>query len=80
MDNIPLDTQSMKHLTSALKDLKEIKGYKSPIDLKEQEARIRKLELEAAFREEDDDKPSGVVLIPAITEEITPPTKGESNG
>lgn len=47
MDAIPLDTQSMKHLTSALKDLKEIKGFKSNIDLREQEARIRNLEKQA---------------------------------
>lgn len=47
MDTVPLDTQSMKHLTSALKDLKEIKGYKSELDLKEQMARIAKLEKEA---------------------------------
>lgn len=43
MDTVPLDTQSMKHLTSALKDLKEIKGYKSAADMREQEARINKL-------------------------------------
>ena len=73
MDTVPLDTQSMKHLTSALKDLKEIKGYKSAADMREQEARIKKLEIEAAFREEDDDKPSGVVLMPAIAEDIKPP-------
>ena len=47
MDAIPLDTQSMKHLTSALKDLKEIKGYKSDADMREQEARIRNLQKQA---------------------------------
>ena len=47
MDAIPLDTQSMKHLTSALKDLKEIKGFKSDADMREQEARIRNLEKQA---------------------------------
>lgn len=47
MDAIPLDTQSMKHLTSALKDLKEIKGFKSNADMREQEARIRNLERQA---------------------------------
>ena len=47
MDTIPLDTQSMKHLTSALKDLKEIKGFKSDADMREQEARIRNLERQA---------------------------------
>ena len=47
MDAVPLDTQSMKHLTSALKDLKEIKGFKSDADMREQEARIRNLERQA---------------------------------
>lgn len=79
MDAVPLDTQSMKHLTSALKDLKDIKGYKSAEDLREQNARIKKLEAEIAFREEDDDKPSGVVLIPPITEELKPPCKEDNS-
>ena len=48
--------------------------------MREQEARIKKLQLEAAFREEDDDKPSGVVLIPAIAEDIKPPIEEESDG
>ena len=52
METMVVDTQSVKHLTSALKDLKEIKGYKSAMDLKEQEARIAKLQREA---EKDDD-------------------------
>lgn len=42
-----IDSQSLKHFTSALKDLKEIKGFKSDLDLKEQEARIAKLQKEA---------------------------------
>lgn len=46
-ENIPLDTKAIKELTSALKDLKDIKGYKSPKDLEEQEARIDKLRREA---------------------------------
>jgi hypothetical protein len=37
-------TQALKHLTSALKDLREIKGIKSDADMREQEARIRNLE------------------------------------
>lgn len=60
MDAIPLDTQSMKHLTSALKDLKEIKGVKSAIDLKEQEARIDKLRREA---ERDDDTTNEIEIV-----------------
>jgi hypothetical protein len=53
MDAIPLDTQSMKHLTSALKDLKDIKGFKSDADMREQEARIRNLEKQAEKDEND---------------------------
>ena len=45
MDTI--DSQSLKHFTSALKDIKDIKGFKSDIDLREQEARIAKLQREA---------------------------------
>lgn len=41
-----VDSQSIKHFTSALKDIKDIKGYKSELDLKEQSARIAKLEKE----------------------------------
>ena len=51
VETIPLDmmssTQALKHLTSALKDLKEIKGYKSDADMREQEARIRNLQKQA---------------------------------
>ena len=46
-----LDSQSIKHYTSALKDLKDIKGIKSDIDLREQEARIDKLQKEAKTEE-----------------------------
>ena len=60
MDNMPLDTQSMKHLTSALKDLKDIKGYKSEADMREQEARIAKLQREA---ERDDDAVNEIEVV-----------------
>ena len=56
MDAIPLDTQSMKHLTSALKDLKEIKGFKSDADMREQEARIRNLQRQAEADSKDDNE------------------------
>ena len=74
------DPDSIKKLTSAIKDLKDIKGIKSDADIREQEARIKKLEMEASFRGEDDDKPSGVVLIPPIADEINPPGKEASDG
>lgn len=47
-----VDTQSFKQLTSALKDLRDIKGYKSEADMREQEARINKL-IKDAEREDD---------------------------
>ncbi len=51
-----IDSQSLKHFTSALKDLKDIKGIKSDIDLKEQEARIAKLQKEAMAEEKHDNE------------------------
>lgn len=48
-----LTTQSVKHLTSALKDIKDIKGIKSDIDLREQEARIDKLRKETEEEKKD---------------------------
>lgn len=55
-----IDSQSLKHFTSALKDLKDIKGIKSDIDLREQEARIAKLQKDA--QEETEDKSITIVF------------------
>jgi hypothetical protein len=48
-----VDSQSIKHFTSALKDIKDIKGIKSDIDLAEQEARINKLRKDAEDEQKD---------------------------
>ena len=53
MLELPLTTQGIKHLTSAIKDIKEIKGIKSDIDLKEQNARIDKLIKETQEEKKD---------------------------
>ena len=53
LDEFDLDTQSIKHLTSSLKDIKDIKGLKSDIDLREQEARINKLRKDAEEEQQD---------------------------
>lgn len=74
-----LTTQGIKHLTSAIKDIKDIKGIKSDIDLKEQNARIDKLRKEIEADKVDDDKPYGVVLMPPIMADLTPP-KEDDNG
>ena len=55
VEAIPLDTQSMKQLTSALKDLKDIKGFKTDADMREQEARIRNLEKQAEAESTDNE-------------------------
>ena len=75
-----LDTQSIKHLTSSLKDIKDIKGIKSDIDLREQEARIDKLRKDIEEDQVRDDKPCGVVLMPPIMPNLTPPSEEDDNG
>ena len=50
-----IDSQSLKHYTSALKDLRDIKGVKSDADMREQEARIKNLEKQAMAEEESRD-------------------------
>ena len=54
------DADSIKKLTSAIKDLKDIKGIKSDADMREQEARIAKLQKEAM--EEAQDKEITIVF------------------
>ena len=51
-----MDSQSIKHFTSALKDLRDIKGIKSEADLREQEARIAKLQKEAESDDTDNNE------------------------
>ena len=74
-----LTISNVKDLASAIKNLKEIKGIKSEIDLKEQKARIKKLEKEIEANNPNGDKPYGVVLMPPIMADLTPP-KEEDDG
>ena len=61
IENTPIwQVQSLKEMATALKYLKECKGVKSDIDLREQEARIAKLEKEA--QEEQDNNDIRVVI------------------
>lgn len=48
-------TQDIRNLTSALKDIREIKGVKSEADMREQEARIAKLQKEAQEEAKDNE-------------------------
>ena len=45
------DTQSMKHISGVLKDIKEIQMIRSDADMREQEARIRNLQKQAEKEE-----------------------------
>lgn len=75
-----LDTQAIKHITSSLKDIKDIKGVKSDIDLKEQNARIDKLRKDIEADKGADDKPCGVVLMPPIMPDLVPPSEEDDDG
>lgn len=79
IDTEGLTISNIKDLSYSLKNLKEIKGIKSDIDLKEQKARIKKLEKEIEANNPNGDKPYGVVLMPPIMADLTPP-KEEDNG
>lgn len=61
------DPDSLKKLTSAIKDLKDIKGYKSEADMREQEARIEKLRKEC---EKDDASNLPTLEIKGLPEEF----------
>ena len=49
------DTQSMKHISGVLKDIKEIQMIKSDADMREQEARIANLRKQAEKEEDNRD-------------------------
>ena len=54
------DPDSIKKLTSAIKDIRDIKGIKSDADMREQEARIAKLRKEA---EKDNDAINEIEVV-----------------
>lgn len=72
------DSQTIKQCTSALKDIKDIKGVRTELDLKEQEARIEKLRKDANLGA-DDGKPSGVIMMPPIMDALTPPSEEDDD-
>lgn len=79
IDKEGLSITNIKDLASAIKNLKEIKGIKSDIDIKEQNARIDKLRKEIEGDKPDETKPYGVVMMPPIMADLTPP-KEDDNG
>ena len=57
-DLVHMNTQAMKHISGVLKDIKEIQMIRSDADMREQEARIKKLQKEA----EQEDTNTEVVI------------------
>ena len=55
------DTQSLKHISGVLKDIKEVQMIKSDADLREQEARIANLRKQSE-KEEKQDKDVTIVI------------------
>lgn len=68
-----VDRAGLRHLTAALKDLKEIQMIKSELDRREQEARIANLRKQAEKDERKDAGNFGVVLLPAVAPMPAPP-------
>ena len=60
------DTQSIRQLVAALKDLKDLKGIRNELDVQEQMARIEKLRRDAA--REDENKDIRVVISDGLSE------------
>lgn len=59
MESLLVDRQSLRQITGALKDIKDIQMIRSEADLREQDARIAKLLKEA---EREDNGPNKVVI------------------
>ena len=58
-EELLFDKSTLKSLSGAIKDIKEIQGIKSAIDIREQEARIANLRKQA---ESDDNKPNEITI------------------
>ena len=73
------DTQSLKHISGVLKDIKEIQMIRSDADMREQEARIKNLQKQAEKDEAKDTGYHGVVLLPVVADMPAPPEE-DSDG
>ena len=61
------DTQSMKHISGVLKDIKEIQMIRSDADMREQEARIKNLRRQAES-DEGNKEPVRVIIEDGLKE------------
>lgn len=78
LSDLVMDKQSLRQITGALKDIKDIQSLKTPLDIEEQKARIANLRKQTAVAD-DDGKVYGVVLLPPIAEMPKPPETEVSN-
>ena len=74
-----IGSMAIKNLTSSLKDIKDIKGIKSELDMKEQEARIDKLRKDIDGNGDEEGKVYGVIMMPPIMDAITPPDEEDED-
>lgn len=63
-EELLLDKSALKSLSGAIKDIKEIQGIKSAIDIREQEARIANLQKQA----QAEDKTDNHIVVKIIDE------------
>lgn len=72
--------KDIKDMAIALKGLKDVKGEKSSLDKKEQKARIKNLERQAAAGQQNDDPNTyGIAKIPAILPLEEPPIEDNND-
>lgn len=66
LDAIEMGSQEFRHLSATIKDIKEIQMIRSDADLREQEARIAKLQKEAQ-KEDNQKEPIRVIIGDDLT-------------
>ena len=74
-----LEKGALKSLSGTIKDIKDIQNIKSQLDIEEQKARVAILKKQAEADTISEDKPCGVVLMPHIMGDLTPPD-GDDDG
>ena len=55
-EELLVDTQSLRHISATLKDIKDIQMIRSDADMREQEARIKNLQRQAEAADNDNDR------------------------
>ena len=72
-----LEKGALKSLSGTIKDIKDIQNIKSQLDIEEQKARVAILKRQAEADNVSEDKPCGVVLMPPIMGDLTPPKEDD---